>query len=92
MEQPKIRCSGGSKDTRYALSTQSDQCEKFNTRREKILCGVASKALRVHSSLPKDRHSRVNTAKGLRDTRVRLSLSTVVNFYDVQYRLGLDRP
>ncbi|KAH9319825.1 hypothetical protein KI387_021594, partial [Taxus chinensis] len=44
MEQPEIRCSGGSKDTRYALSTQSDQCEKYNTRSEKILCGVTSKA------------------------------------------------
>ncbi|XP_009785152.1 transcription factor TCP4 [Nicotiana tabacum] len=40
----------------------------------------------------KDRHSKVCTAKGPRDRRVRLSAHTAIQFYDVQDRLGYDRP
>ncbi|KAL3754690.1 hypothetical protein ACJRO7_001879 [Eucalyptus globulus] len=40
----------------------------------------------------KDRHSKVHTAKGPRDRRVRLSAYTAIQFYDVQDRLGFDRP
>ncbi|XP_057872993.1 uncharacterized protein LOC131079127 [Cryptomeria japonica] len=40
----------------------------------------------------KDRHSKVRTAKGLRDRRVRLSVSTAIQFYDLQDRLGLEQP
>ncbi|XP_072968349.1 transcription factor TCP3-like [Typha angustifolia] len=40
----------------------------------------------------KDRHSKVCTARGLRDRRVRLSAYTAIQFYDVQDRLGYDRP
>ncbi|KAL1555641.1 Transcription factor TCP4-like [Salvia divinorum] len=41
---------------------------------------------------PKDRHSKVHTARGPRDRRVRLSAYTAIGFYDVQDRLGYDRP
>ncbi|KAF9672655.1 hypothetical protein SADUNF_Sadunf11G0065600 [Salix dunnii] len=40
----------------------------------------------------KDRHSKVCTAKGPRDRRVRLSAHTAIQFYDLQDRLGYDRP
>lgn len=40
----------------------------------------------------KDRHSKVCTSKGPRDRRVRLSANTAIQFYDVQDRLGYDRP
>ncbi|KNA08315.1 hypothetical protein SOVF_163700 [Spinacia oleracea] len=40
----------------------------------------------------KDRHSKVFTAKGPRDRRVRLAAHTAIEFYDVQDRLGYDRP
>ncbi|KAL1567412.1 hypothetical protein AAHA92_02892 [Salvia divinorum] len=40
----------------------------------------------------KDRHSKVRTARGPRDRRVRLSPTTAIQFYDVQDRLGYDRP
>lgn len=40
----------------------------------------------------KDRHSKVHTARGPRDRRVRLSAHTAIGFYDVQDRLGYDRP
>ncbi|KAJ8617958.1 hypothetical protein MRB53_014144 [Persea americana] len=39
----------------------------------------------------KDRHSKVLTSKGLRDRRVRLSVPTAVQFYDLQDRLGCDQ-
>lgn len=40
----------------------------------------------------KDRHSKVKTAKGIRDRRVRLSVSTALQFYDIQDRLGFQLP
>ncbi|KAL9227311.1 hypothetical protein vseg_003014 [Gypsophila vaccaria] len=40
----------------------------------------------------KDRHSKVTTIKGLRDRRIRLSVSTAVQLYDLQDRLGLSQP
>ncbi|KAF5472999.1 hypothetical protein F2P56_009650 [Juglans regia] len=40
----------------------------------------------------KDRHGKVSTSKGTRDRRLRLSASTAIQFYDVQDRLGYDRP
>ncbi|KAF8413552.1 hypothetical protein HHK36_001543 [Tetracentron sinense] len=40
----------------------------------------------------KDRHSKVLTARGPRDRRVRLSVSTAIQFYDLQDRLGCDQP
>uniref|UniRef100_A0A5B7BG94 Putative transcription factor TCP4-like n=1 Tax=Davidia involucrata TaxID=16924 RepID=A0A5B7BG94_DAVIN len=46
----------------------------------------------LRSTGRKDRHSKVYTAKGPRDRRVRLSAPTAIQFYDVQDRLGYDRP
>nr|UDM55028.1 TCP transcription factor 15 [Rorippa aquatica] len=46
----------------------------------------------VRSTARKDGHSKVCTAKGPRDRRVRLSAPTAIQFYDVQDRLGFDRP
>ncbi|CAN7003411.1 hypothetical protein IGI04_021088 [Brassica rapa subsp. trilocularis] len=40
----------------------------------------------------KDRHSKVCTLRGLRDRRVRLSVPTAIQLYDLQERLGLDQP
>lgn len=46
----------------------------------------------LRSTSRRDRHSKVYTAKGPRDRRVRLSAHTAIQFYDVQDRLGFDRP
>ncbi|KAI3495340.1 hypothetical protein L1887_37651 [Cichorium endivia] len=46
----------------------------------------------VRSLRRKDRHSKVCTSKGPRDRRVRLAANTAIQFYDVQDRLGYDRP
>ncbi|XP_069146501.1 uncharacterized protein [Solanum lycopersicum] len=46
----------------------------------------------VRATGRKDRHSKVSTATGPKDRRVRLSPNTAIQFYDVQDRLGYDRP
>nr|AQZ26682.1 teosinte branched 1 cycloidea and PCF transcription factor 4 [Fraxinus mandshurica] len=46
----------------------------------------------IRSTGRKDRHSKVCTSKGPRDRRVRLAAHTAIQFYDVQDRLGYDRP
>ncbi|PKA53567.1 Transcription factor TCP2 [Apostasia shenzhenica] len=57
------------------------------------LQNASSRIFRVsRASGGKDRHSKVLTAKGLRDRRVRLSVSTAIQFYDLQDRLGYDQP
>lgn len=49
--------------------------------------------VRVSRSLGgKDRHSKVCTIRGLRDRRIRLSVPTAVQLYDLQDRLGLNQP
>ncbi|KAK8959085.1 Transcription factor TCP5 [Platanthera guangdongensis] len=40
----------------------------------------------------KDRHSKVSTVRGLRDRRVRLSMPTAIQLYDLQEKLGLSQP
>ncbi|GMH31064.1 hypothetical protein Nepgr_032907 [Nepenthes gracilis] len=53
----------------------------------------SSRIIRVsRASGGKDRHSKVWTAKGPRDRRVRLSVPTAIQFYDLQDRLGFDQP
>jgi hypothetical protein len=53
----------------------------------------SSRIVRVsRASGGKDRHSKVMTSKGLRDRRVRLSVTTAIQFYDIQDRLGYDQP
>lgn len=53
----------------------------------------SSRIVRVsRASGGKDRHSKVLTSKGLRDRRMRLSVNTAIQFYDLQDRLGYDQP
>lgn len=40
----------------------------------------------------KDRHSKVCTIRGLRDRRIRLSVPSAIQLYDLQDRLGLNQP
>ncbi|KAL1553412.1 transcription factor TCP17-like [Salvia divinorum] len=40
----------------------------------------------------KDRHSKVCTVRGLRDRRIRLSIPTAVQLYELQEKLGLSQP
>ncbi|KAK4345255.1 hypothetical protein RND71_035431 [Anisodus tanguticus] len=59
----------------------------------KLYAWPSSRIVRVsRASGGKDRHSKVLTSKGLRDRRVRLSVNTAIQFYDLQDRLGCDQP
>lgn len=40
----------------------------------------------------KDRHSKVCTIRGLRDRRIRLSIPTAIQLYDLQHKLKLGQP
>ncbi|XP_022881017.1 transcription factor CYCLOIDEA-like [Olea europaea var. sylvestris] len=40
----------------------------------------------------KDRHSKIITAQGPRDRRMRLSIGTARKFFDLQEMLGFDKP
>uniref|UniRef100_A0A0E0CRH7 TCP domain-containing protein n=1 Tax=Oryza meridionalis TaxID=40149 RepID=A0A0E0CRH7_9ORYZ len=56
------------------------------------LVGVGGHGSGVADELGSDKHSKVVTSRGLRDRRVRLSVPTAIAFYDIQDRLGVDRP
>jgi hypothetical protein len=59
----------------------------------RLSCCPSSRIVRAsRGSGGKDRHSKVLTSKGLRDRRVRLSVTTAIQFYDLQDRLGYDQP
>ncbi|XP_043688564.1 transcription factor TCP2-like [Telopea speciosissima] len=63
------------------------------TETARLSTWTGSRIFRVsRASGGKDRHSKVLTAKGLRDRRVRLSVATAIQFYDLQDRLGYDQP
>nr|QJP22264.1 CYCLOIDEA-like 3a [Chrysanthemum x morifolium] len=50
-----------------------------------------SKHLKKRSAGKKDRHSKIHTAQGLRDRRMRLSLHIARKFFDLQDLLGFDK-
>ncbi|OIW19712.1 hypothetical protein TanjilG_18522 [Lupinus angustifolius] len=45
----------------------------------------------IRKSSKRDRHSKINTAKGLRDRRMRLSLLVAKRFFSLQDMLGFDK-
>ncbi|XP_057769935.1 transcription factor DICHOTOMA-like isoform X2 [Salvia miltiorrhiza] len=47
---------------------------------------------RKQAGAKKDRHSKINTAQGPRDRRVRLSIGIARKFFDLQEMLGFDKP
>ncbi|KAG6415663.1 hypothetical protein SASPL_123077 [Salvia splendens] len=55
------------------------------------LCGESS-ALAAAKASKKDRHSKIDTAQGPRDRRVRLSIGVARKFFDLQENLGFDKP
>ncbi|KAL4562392.1 hypothetical protein LXL04_034594 [Taraxacum kok-saghyz] len=54
--------------------------------------GMTVEGRLVRSISRKDKNSKICTSKGARDRRIRLSANTAIQFYDVQDRLGCDRP
>ncbi|KAI6670510.1 hypothetical protein NL676_005395 [Syzygium grande] len=53
--------------------------------------GKVSSSLPAKKPLKKDRHSKIITAQGLRDRRVRLSIEISRRFFDLQDTLGFDK-
>ncbi|XP_019101045.1 PREDICTED: transcription factor TCP1-like [Camelina sativa] len=45
----------------------------------------------IKKAVKKDRHSKIHTAQGLRDRRVRLSIGVARQFFDLQDMLGFDK-
>ena len=93
-QMPQSLCK---KPEKWANFTVSKQELNKGTRRMKqkraktdVIEGHGGRTIRATGR--KDRHSKVSTAKGPKDRRVRLSPNTAIQFYDVQDRLGYDRP
>ncbi|KAL1807792.1 hypothetical protein ACET3Z_024782 [Daucus carota] len=63
-------------------SDQSSKMKKSTT---------SSKGSTARKSGKKDRHSKINTAQGVRDRRMRLSLQIARQFFDLQDALGFDK-
>ncbi|KAJ7295236.1 hypothetical protein O6H91_13G029000 [Diphasiastrum complanatum] len=101
-EKQKVNTSYPAKTDEGEVSFQNGRDEEID--RSRLLGSVIGNRLKRNADLAsqspliarpsggKDRHSKVNTAKGPRDRRVRLSVSTAIQFYDVQDRLGYDQP
>lgn len=66
-------------------SSSSRQWQSLNRNNPRIV--------RVSRSFGgKDRHSKVTTVRGLRDRRIRLSVPTAIQLYDLQDKLGVAQP
>lgn len=84
------------KSLRHEQKEQKNSKHRFsklapeNSTGQQFIQGHGSRIFRAVGK--KDRHSKVCTSKGPRDRRVRLSPTTAIQLYDVQDRLGYDRP
>ncbi|ONK75750.1 uncharacterized protein A4U43_C03F20140 [Asparagus officinalis] len=76
------------------LSTKQEGNHKAPPTSSRILSALRNpRIVRVSREFGgKDRHSKVSTVRGLRDRRVRLSVPTAIQLYDLQDRLGLNQP
>lgn len=95
----------GSNNNQEQHQQQQSAAEEQEAARKQHAAAVAAATSRQWSSQTesrivrvsrvfggKDRHSKVKTVKGLRDRRVRLSVPTAIQLYDLQDRLGLNQP
>ncbi|XP_055827427.1 transcription factor TCP17-like [Solanum dulcamara] len=81
--------SGGTNDSRLNLKTTStppSSSRQWGASKNPRIVRVS----RTFGG--KDRHSKVCTVRGLRDRRIRLSVPTAIQLYDLQDRLGLSQP
>lgn len=62
-----------------------------NSNLDSIQRNLNSKSPNSRRIVRKDRHSKINTAAGLRDRRMRLSLDVARKFFDLQDTLGFDK-
>ncbi|XP_059643995.1 transcription factor TCP5-like [Cornus florida] len=76
---------GGTDDIRFSKASSSSRSQWSGLKNPRIV-----RASRSFGG--KDRHSKVVTVRGLRDRRIRLSVHTAIQLYDLQERLGLNQP
>lgn len=70
-----------------------DEAKQMEGKRKKAFLRGNPRIFRVSPLFGgKDRHSKVCTIKGLRDRRIRLSVPTAIQLYDLQNKLGLSQP
>ncbi|KAL3643869.1 hypothetical protein CASFOL_011801 [Castilleja foliolosa] len=85
------------------MNPRDEEATNVTTKQETSTCTSTSTSSWSRSKDPrivrvsrafggKDRHSKVCTVRGLRDRRVRLSVPTAIQLYDLQDRLGLSQP
>lgn len=76
------------------LAPALDNATLFNQENGGGLTGEPSSSGVLHRkpTAKKDRHSKINTAQGPRDRRVRLSIGIARKFFDLQEMLGFDKP
>ncbi|XP_060179025.1 transcription factor TCP2 [Lycium barbarum] len=90
---PRISNKGDDEQYQYEVDDAGEVKESGLSGIGKLYGWPSSRIVRVsRASGGKDRHSKVLTSKGLRDRRVRLSVNTAIQFYDLQDRLGCDQP
>ena len=77
---------GGSEAGKTSKATSSTSSRQWSAFRNPRIVRVS------RSFGGKDRHSKVCTVRGLRDRRIRLSVPTAIQLYDLQDRLGLSQP
>lgn len=79
-------------------STEEEEINKSNRKQQEVYPSTWSglknpRIVRVSRAFGgKDRHSKVTTVRGLRDRRVRLSVQTAIQLYDLQDKLGFNQP
>lgn len=82
--------------TKQESSTSTDNAKNINASSSSTTSWSRLKDPRIvrvsRAFGGKDRHSKVCTVRGLRDRRVRLSVPTAIQLYDLQDRLGLNQP
>lgn len=82
--------------TKQESSTSTDNAKNFKASSSSTTSWSKLKDPRIvrvsRAFGGKDRHSKVCTVRGLRDRRVRLSVPTAIQLYDLQDRLGLSQP
>lgn len=89
---PEKQEGDGNNDTRSnnffkePSSSSSRQWQSLSSRNNPRIVRVS------HAFRGKDRHSKVSTVKGLRDRRIRLSVPTAIQLYDLQDKLGVGQP
>ncbi|KAJ6322102.1 hypothetical protein OIU77_012060 [Salix suchowensis] len=74
----------------HTIPSASNEEAKINNKKKKSNVDTSKQRIRQRRT-GKDRHSKIHTAQGPRDRRMRLSLQIARKFFDLQDMLGFDK-